>query len=292
MKPTSAMFNRLRARPQTSDVEAAPPAAEEPQAKSPQAKASLAEAPQGQKPPPKEPPAKAPDTPGELPARHKVRELLESLGRATGEQERAALEEELKKVDAELPESRRQRRGSVADVGRVIEEMVLAPRTPATPGVVAVRVLGLDTDEEKVPLEGLRVRATAGDKRAEGPTDESGQALLFLEAEGAFEVEVLSSEGEVLERRTGRLAAGQAASVEVSAKKRPELEEHFTRGRAWLENLRSRAERIPSIQPRDNQALERRIATLEATVERLERTLAKLTRGDGQDTKEPKGGAQ
>lgn len=289
MKPTSAMFNRLRARPQASEAEAPPPAPMGPQAKPPQAKPPQGETPQEQKPSSATAPAEVPATPGEPPERQKVRDVLEALGRVTSEQERAALEEELKKLDAELPESRRQRRGSVGDVGRVIEEVVLAPRTPATPGFVAVRVLGLDTGEEKVPLEGLRVRATAGEKQAEGATDESGQALLFLDAVGAFDVEILSSKGEVLERATGRLASGQAASVEVAAKKRPELEEHFARGRTWLEALRSRAERIPSIQPRDTQALERRIATLEATVERLERTLAKLTKAEPQDTK---GGAQ
>ncbi len=275
MKPTSAMFNRLRARPLALGAEVEPPAAVEPQVQEHQA----------QNPSSKPPEAEAPVAPGELPVRQKVREVLEALGRATSEQERTALEEQLKKLDAELPESRRKRRGAVGDVAHVIEEVALAPRTPATPGMVAVRVLGLDTGGEKVPLEGLRVRATAGEKQTEGGTNVSGQALLFLDSVGAFDVEVLSSKGDVLERTTGRLAPGQAASVDVAVRKRLELEEHFARGRTWLEALRSRAERIPSIQPRDTQALERRVATLEATVERLEMTLAKLTKGEPQDTK-------
>jgi hypothetical protein len=274
MKPTPAMFNRLRAPAETSEGKAA--------AKSSQPEPAKAA-----------PPEVAPNPViTDAPGRRRRRELLDTLLRSNKEQERVAIEEELARLGPQTPS---RPRGPASDVGRALEGLVLESRTPATPGVVAVRVTGAGANEEKVPLEGLRVRATLNGKSSEGLTEATGQALVFLGDAGSFEVELLSDEGEVLQRAKGLLSPGKSVSLEVSVTERPELADRFARGRAYLEAVRQRAERIPSLQAGDSRALEQRVATLEATVARLEQALAQLTRGDTkstQDTKEPKGGAQ
>lgn len=264
MKPTPAMFKRLQAPAERTEDQAA-------------AKSSRAGPTKGE-------PLPAEPSPGfnEPLERRRRRELLDTLSRTNKEQERVRIEEDLKKLEARLP-ARPQ--GQMNDVGRALEGAVLEARTPATPGIVAVRVIGAGASEEKVPLEGLRVRATQGDRSAEGLTDGTGQALIFLGGAGSFEVEVLSAEEKVLEQAKGLLTPGKSVSVEVSVSERAELSELFARGRAYLEAVRRRAERISSLQSQDVQAFEQRIATLESTVARLEQALAQLTQGN---TKAPK----
>lgn len=238
-----------------------------------------------QAPPVKVVPPEARPFPGlnESPERRRRREVINALLLTDKEQERVALQEEIAKLDAEMPS---RLSGPTADMGRVLEGMVLEARTPGTPGIVSVRVTGAGANERRIPLEGLRVRATLGDKSAEGLTDATGLAFVFLGEPGSFEVEVPSGAGEALQRAKELLSPGKSVSLDVSVTESPELSERFARGRAFLDAVRQRAERIPSLQSGDNRALEQRIAMLEATGARLEQTLAQLTRGD---TKESKG---
>lgn len=294
MKPTSAMFNRLRLRPVAPSGEAAPvekaPPVEEPQAKgSKGAKASKARAAAAREAPSVETEAEPRLLPGEFPGRQRLNELMESLGRASTLQERTVLMEELATLAPERAGRIRRNLDVGLGVGGERGPTLQPPSIPSTPGQVSVRVTGTDERVGLIPLEGLRVRVTAGRKHAaEGVTDELGQALLPFDAEGKFDVEVLSAEGKTLERAKGELPAGESAFVELSVTKRTGLEERFARGEAFLEATRRRTEREVS-RARDPYVLEQRVANLEATVARLEQALAQLSRSDTNDSK---GGAR
>lgn len=247
MKPTAAMFNRLRARPS--------PAPEQ------QAR-SLQPATPGKQVPPKS---------RRMPREARLAELLEALRRAGDKpEEQKRLQKEIEKLEAESPGKRPRALGPADAVTRELEKAALATPRPSMPGRVAIRVTGLDEGDVKVPLGELRVRASSGDKRVEGITDSMGHVVLPLEATGSFEVEVLSPSGEVLSRTTSRMAPQQPVALELSVQKKPELEDVFARGRAWHDDLKQRAARI---EIPDTRALEQRIASLEATVARLEQAL-------------------
>ncbi len=240
MKPTPTMFSRLR----TGLVVA--------------------------KPLPEAPPSGG-GRPAEPPFASRSRELLKALDKAMNEEEKQQILGELEKLDAA-----QKRRGPVDDINAALKDAAFATPAPAMPGRLALRITGIDDEAGKIPLAGLRVRAKVGDAVIEGMSDAMGNALLHLDAKGSFDLEILAPGGEVVHHLTSRLAPGQSAPLEISIPQKPELEESFSRGRTWSQEIKRRAERLYAPPP-DIRPLEERIAALEATVARLEQAISGLT---------------
>ncbi|OJH34519.1 hypothetical protein BON30_42680 [Cystobacter ferrugineus] len=224
-----------------------------------------------------------------IPLGQRLREVVDALGRAGTEAERNQLQLQLEKLRTESPVKGPQARGPAGEVTRALEEAALATPKPTMPGRVAIRVTGMDEGNVKIPLGELRVRVSSGDEHVEGLTDSMGHVVLALEATGSFEVEVLSPSGEVIGRTTSRMAPQQPVALEMSVQKKPELKDVFARGRAWHDDLKRRAERI---EIPDTRALEQRIASLEATVARLEQALLAQTQASQKRDTDKKGDAQ
>ncbi|HWN70973.1 MAG TPA: hypothetical protein VNM90_25195, partial [Haliangium sp.] len=164
------------------------------------------------------------------------------------------------------------------EVGDAITEAALATPAPGTPGHVALRLTGLDEGGQRVPLGGVRVRMTSGSNSTEAVTDALGHAQMAAPGEDAFHIEALAPDGTVVAKVQSRLPAGKPAMIPLTVDVTPALADSFARGRAWRADIDQRAARMtepvrPSAtaQPNPN---EDRIARLEATVARLERTIA------------------
>jgi hypothetical protein len=220
-------------------------------------------------------------------ARRRMIELMRELERTENPEDRLLLLRELQRERAaERPEPERPdqpprpaRPGRSAEVAGAIADTALTSHPPGTPGTVAVRLIGLDDADERVPLGGVRVRMTSGEHSTEAVTDALGHVIMAAPGEDAFDIEVLAPDGSVVAAAKSRLPGGQPATIPLTIHATPALADSLARGRAWRADIDRRAARVaePGRPGRvEAQPMEARMARLEASVARLEQLVTRL----------------